>query len=64
MNNRNHKRARVLILIPIVVFVVTALCLIPLTISYFSTGEIIVYGLEMICTIVAALITIIAAGRW
>ena len=33
------KRAKVLILIPVVVFMVTALCLIPLTISYFSTGS-------------------------
>ncbi len=39
MNNTNHKRARILTLIPIIVFVVTAACLTPLTISYLSTGS-------------------------
>lgn len=39
MNNINHKRARILTLIPIIVFMAAAICLIPLTISYFSTGS-------------------------
>lgn len=39
MENKNHNRAKILILIPIIVFVVTALCLVPLTVSYFSTGS-------------------------
>ena len=39
MDNKNHKRAKILTLIPIIVCAVTALCLAPLTISYFSTGS-------------------------
>lgn len=32
-------KAKILILIPAIVFAVTAVCLVPLTISYFSTGS-------------------------
>ncbi len=32
-------KAKILILIPAIVFKVTAVCLVPLTISYFSTGS-------------------------
>ena len=39
MKNKNHTTAKILILIPIIVFAVTAACLIPLTISYLSTGS-------------------------
>ena len=117
MNNKNHKRAKILTLIPIIAFALTAACLIPLTISYFSTGsdvtavaiifigslslilttlpclvlaivgtvyasraknegiaasrkffvigiiEIVVYGPGVLCAIVAAFFTVIAAAR-
>ena len=117
LNNKNHKRAKILTIIPIVIFVITAMCLIPLTISYLSTGsdvtavalvfvgtmslilttlpcfvmsvlgtvfaskakkegiaasgkffvigiiEIVVYGLGVMCGIIAILFTIIAASR-
>ena len=117
MDNKNHKNAKILILIPIIVFAIFALCLLPLTISYFSTGsdvtavaliflgsvglilttlpclvlsivgtvfakraekegelssrkffvigiiEIVVYGLGVMCSIVASLMMIIAASR-
>ncbi len=39
MDNKYHKRAKILILIPIIVFAVTAACLIPLIISYLSSGS-------------------------
>lgn len=39
MNNKYHKRAKILILIPIIVFAVNAVCFVPLTISYLSTGS-------------------------
>ncbi len=39
MDNRNHKKTRILILIPIIVFAVAAICLTPLIISYFTTGS-------------------------
>ena len=39
MNNKYHKRAKILILLPIIVFVVNAVCFVPLTISYLSTGS-------------------------
>ena len=39
MDNKNHKRAKILILIPIIVFAVNAVCFVPLTISYLSTGS-------------------------
>ncbi|MCR4740582.1 MAG: hypothetical protein K5886_10050 [Lachnospiraceae bacterium] len=39
MDNKNHKRAKILTLIPLIIFAVTAACLIPLMISYFSTGS-------------------------
>lgn len=117
MDNKDHRRARILTLIPVIVFAVTAVIMVPLVISYFSTGsdvtavaiivagtlclivttvpclvmsvvgtvlaaravkegqtasrklfvigiiEVIVYSFGVICTIAAALITIIAAGR-
>lgn len=118
MNNKNHKRAKILTLIPAIVFAITAACIVPLTISYFSTGsdvtavalifigslililttlpclvlaiigtafaaraknegiaasrkflvigiiEIIVYGPGVLCAIVAAIFSMIAAARW
>ena len=39
MNSKNHKNAKILTLIPIIVFVVAAACLTPLTMSYLSTGS-------------------------
>jgi len=39
MDNKYHKRAKILILIPIIVFAVNAVCFVPLTISYLSTGS-------------------------
>lgn len=39
MDRRYHTRAKVMTLIPLVVFVVSAAILIPLTVSYFSTGS-------------------------
>ncbi|MCR5301208.1 MAG: hypothetical protein K6E49_02080 [Lachnospiraceae bacterium] len=39
MNNKNHTRAKILIMIPVIVFVLTAACLVPLNISYFSSGS-------------------------
>lgn len=39
MENKNHKRAKILTLIPVIVFVVNTISLVPLTISYFSTGS-------------------------
>ncbi len=39
MDNKNYKGARVLILIPIIVFTLTAICLGALAIDYFSTGS-------------------------
>lgn len=39
LNNKNHKRAKIMTMIPVIVFVATAICLIPLTISYLSTGS-------------------------
>ena len=39
MNNKKHKTAKILILIPVIVFAVTVVCLGSVTISYFSTGS-------------------------
>ncbi len=39
MDNKNYKRAKILILIPVIILAVTAVCMIPLTISYLSTGS-------------------------
>lgn len=39
MDNKNYSKAKILILITAVVFAVSALILVPLTISYFSTGS-------------------------
>ncbi|MCR5686897.1 MAG: hypothetical protein K6G58_02585 [Lachnospiraceae bacterium] len=39
MDNKNHTRARILTLIPIIVFAVTSAILVPMTISYLSTGS-------------------------
>ncbi len=39
MNHKNHVRAKVLTLIPIAVFAVAAACLVPLIVSYLSTGS-------------------------
>ena len=36
---RNHSRAKILTLIPLIVFALTALIMVPLTISYLSTGS-------------------------
>ncbi len=118
MNDRNRKNAKILLLIPIIVFIVIGICMAPLTIDYFSTGsdvsaialiligslrlifttvpclvmsvfgtvcavkvqkadadrsrllpligilEIVVYGIGVICTIVAVFLSIIAFQRW
>ena len=118
MDNKNHKRAKILVLIPIIVFAITAVLLGPMTISYLSTGsdvtavaliftgslslilttmpclvmsvvgtvfasrakkegtaesgkffvigiiEIVIYGMGVMCSVVAALIMIISASRW
>ena len=39
MENKKFKAAKILILIPIIIFVLTVICLGALTISYFSTGS-------------------------
>lgn len=39
MNNKNHTRAKILTMIPVIAFVISAAILVPLTISYFSTGS-------------------------
>ena len=39
MNNKNQSRAKILTLIPVIVFVITAVIMLLLTISYFSTGS-------------------------
>ncbi len=39
MNNKNQSRAKILTLIPVIVFVITVVIMLLLTISYFSTGS-------------------------
>ena len=39
MNNSNHTKAKILTLIPIIVFIFTTICMGALTISYLSTGS-------------------------
>ncbi len=39
MNNKNYIRAKILILIPIIIFAINAICLGSLAICYFSTGS-------------------------
>ena len=39
MDNANYKKAKIMTLIPVIVFALSALCLVPLTISYLSTGS-------------------------
>ena len=39
IDNAYHKRAKILIMIPVMVFAVTSLCLMALTMSYLSTGS-------------------------
>ncbi|MCR5269319.1 MAG: hypothetical protein K6E16_12495 [Lachnospiraceae bacterium] len=39
MEMKYHKRAKIMTLIPLIVFIVSAAILIPITVSYFSTGS-------------------------
>ena len=39
MNNKNQSRAKILTLIPVIIFVITAVIMLLLMISYFSTGS-------------------------
>ena len=39
MNNKNYTNAKILTLIPLIIFAVNAVVLVPLTIDYFSTGS-------------------------
>lgn len=39
MNNADHRKAKILTLIPLAVFAVIAIILVPLTVDYLSTGS-------------------------
>ena len=39
MDTKYHKKAKILLLIPVIVFAVNTVCFVPLTISYLSTGS-------------------------
>ena len=59
MEQKKYKAAKVLILIPIIIFVLTAICLGALSISYFSTGsDVTAVALIFISTMSALLTTL------
>ncbi len=59
MNNSNHTKAKILTLIPIVVFIFTTICMGTMTISYLSTGsDATVIAIIIVGTIILVLTTL------